>query len=142
MPTPLSFPTAAPTNPAPVVPPLTTEIGTGQPPAVSKSLREIDMQVWQRYLVVEQKQGQEISIWVVDNDRSMIGLPAEVTVKMPNGSEQIFAIPPTNASGQASVLLPAIEAPNGTIIPFKVCIAAVAEARFCIADFFVIWNTP
>lgn len=145
-PTPLSFPTAVPTGAAPGVlpgvPPLTTEIGAGQPTAVSGSQHEIDMQVWERYLVVGQQQGQEISIWVVENDRSMVGVQAEVTVKMPDGSEQKYPMPLTNASGQASLLLPAIQAPNGTIVPFKACIAAVADTRFCIADFFVIWNTP
>jgi hypothetical protein len=141
-PAPLSFPTAVPSSVPPGVAPLTTEIGAGQPPAVSGSQHEIDMQVWERYLVVGQQQGQEISIWVVENDRSMVGLQAEVTVKMPDGSEQKFPMPLTNASGQASLLLPAIEAPNGTIIPFKACIVAVADTRFCIADFFVIWNTP
>ena len=110
--------------------------------AVSKSMHEIDMQVWERYLVVGQKQGQEISIWVVENDRSMIGVQADVTVKMPNGSEQNYPMPLTNASGQASLLLPAIDAPNGTIVPFKACIMTVTDTRFCIADFFVIWNTP
>ena len=127
---------------APGAAPLTTEIGIGQPPAVSGSQREIDMQVWERYLVVEQQQGQEISIWVVENDRSMVGLQAEVTVRMPDGSEQKFPMPLTNARGQASLLLPPIEAPNGTIVPFKACILAAADTRFCIADFFVIWNTP
>jgi hypothetical protein len=141
-PTPLSFPTAGPTAVAPSAAPLMTEIGIGQPPAVSGSQREIDMQVWERYLVVGQQQGQEISIWVVENDRSMVGLQAEVTVKMPDGSEQIFPMPLTNARGQASLLLPAIEAPNGTIVPYKACILATADTRFCIADFFVIWNTP
>jgi hypothetical protein len=121
---------------------LTTEIGAGQPPAVSGSQHEIDMQVWERYLVVGQQQGQEISIWVVENDRSMVGVRAEVTVKMPDGSEQNYPMPLTNISGQASLLLPAIGGPNGTIVPFKACILAVADTRFCIADFFVIWNTP
>jgi hypothetical protein len=141
-PTPLSFPTAIPSAVNPGAAPLTTEIGVGQPPAVSASQREIDMQVWERYLVVGQKQGQEISIWVVENDRSMVGLQAEVTVRMPEGSEQKYPMPLTNASGQASLLLPPIEAPNGTIVPFKACILAAADTRFCIADFFVIWNTP
>jgi hypothetical protein len=140
--TPLSFPTAVPSGAAPGSAPLTTEIGAGQPPAVSGSQHEIDMQVWERYVVVGQQQGQEISIWVVENDRSMVGVQAEVTAKMPDGSEQTFPMPLTNVSGQASLLLPAIEAPNGTIVPFKVCILAVADTRFCIADFFVIWNTP
>jgi hypothetical protein len=141
-PTPLSIPSAAPSGVAPGVSPLTTEIGAGQPPAVSGSQHEIDMQVWERYLVVGQQQGQEISIWVVENDRSMVGVRADVTVKMPDGSEQNYPMPLTNISGQASLLLPAIEGPNGTIVPFKTCIQAVADTRFCIADFFVIWNTP
>ena len=141
-PTRISFPTAVPSNVSPGVAPLTTEIGAGQPTAVSGSQHEVDMQVWERYLVVGQQQGQEISIWVVENDRSMVGLQAEVTVKMPDSSVQKFPMPLTNASGQASLLLPPIEAPNGTIVPYKACIVAVDDTRFCIADFFVIWNTP
>jgi hypothetical protein len=140
-PTPISFPTAIAADLQQSAASPTTETGAGEMHVVSDSQGEIDMQVWERYLVVGQQQGQEISIWVVEDDRSMVGVNADVTVRMPDGSKQKYAMPSTNVSGHASIMLPSIEAPNGTIVPFKVCIAATAGTRFCIADFFVIWET-
>jgi len=129
------------TEVTPGLPPLPTQANNGQQVTTGDNLHEIDMQVWERYLVVGQQQGQEISIQVTENDRSMVGVQVEVTVIMPDGNKQLFPMPPTNEDGQASLLLPPMKASNGTIVPFKTCILTT-DTRFCIADFFVIWETP
>jgi hypothetical protein len=106
------------------------------------SMREISLRVWQRYLVMEQKQGQEIEIWVEENNQPVADKVVELTVKIPDQMEQVFQMPPTNASGQTSFLLPEIKALNGTIVPFKACYVAAQDLKVCVADIFVIWNNP
>jgi hypothetical protein len=105
-------------------------------------VRQISLQVWERFLVVEQQQNQEISIWVLENDQPLSNMAVRVTLKLPDGLEQIYPMLPTDKSGQSSLLLPAIKAPNGTIIPYKACILAAPELSVCVADFFVIWENP
>jgi hypothetical protein len=51
-------------------------------------------------------------------------------------------MPPTDTDGQSSLLLPEIEALNGTIVPFKACYMAEQDLKVCVADIFVIWNIP
>jgi hypothetical protein len=105
-----------------------------------EGVREISLRVWPRFLVMEQKQGQEIDIWVYENEQPAAGVVVELTVILPDASEQVFQMPPTNAAGQTSLLLPEIQALNGTIVPFKACYTAEAGLKFCVADIYVIWN--
>lgn len=104
--------------------------------------REISLRIWQRYLVMEQSEGQEIDLRVTENGQPVEGKAVELTVKMPDGSEQVFQMPPTDGDGQSRLLLPEIKALNGTIVPFKVCYRAGEDLKVCVADIFVIWETP
>jgi hypothetical protein len=93
-------------------------------------------------MVVEQKQGQEIRIYVAENGQPVSATVAEITVKLPDGTETSHIMPPTDPDGQSSLVLPAIQALNGTIVPFKACIQASPEIRMCVADTYVIWDFP
>ena len=104
--------------------------------------REISLRVWQRYLVMDQKRGQEIEVWLEENNQPVPDTQVELKVKMPDQTEQVFLMPPTNPSGQSSLLLPEIDALNGTIVPFKACYFATQDLKVCVADIFVIWNNP
>jgi hypothetical protein len=153
-PTPVPTLTLAPTRtpeppltvtlePAPASP---SPLGPEQPPQppgiVVPGMREIAMQVWERYTVVKTLQSQEIGVWILENNHPMVGQTAELTLKLPDGSEQVYTLAPTDLNGQTSITLPAIEAPNGALIYYKACVPVAADLRTCIADYFVIWNTP
>jgi hypothetical protein len=112
------------------------------PQAETPGMRELEMQVWERYAVIESKQGQEIGIWVLENNRPIENALPELTVKMPDGNYQTFQMPATGANGQSSYMLPMMGAPNGTIVPYKACVAATDALKMCVMRFFVIWSNP
>lgn len=105
-------------------------------------MREITMQVWGRYNVVSSQQAQEISVWITENDLPSPGVNTTLTIKLPDGSEQSFAMPPTGANGQSSLMLPLISGPDSTLVPYRACYQTSADTRMCIADFFMLWNNP
>ena len=103
---------------------------------------EVNLRVWQRYSAVEPDQRQEIQIWLEENGIPTANKIVDLGITMPDGSQQSFRMIPTNLEGQSSLMLPVIEAKNGTIITYKACYSATPEMKFCDADTFVIWNNP
>ncbi len=104
--------------------------------------QEINLRVWQRYGAVEPDQRQEIQIWLEENGESAANKIVDLTISMPDGTQQFYRMVPTNLEGQSSLMLPVIEAKNGTIISYKACYSATPVIKFCDADIFVIWNNP
>jgi hypothetical protein len=132
--------TAPPISSTPTSMPTFTAVPETNEP--QSAAREISLRLWQRYLVIEQEEGQEILLRVTENEQPVSGKEVELTVRMPDGSETLFKMPPTDADGQTRKTLPKIEALNGTIVPFKACYRASIDLKVCVADIFVIWNAP
>lgn len=135
-------PTLAPTDIVTAIGP--DPLNTAVPETVEPAspMREISLRVWQRYLVMDQTQGQEIDIWVLENEQPVANKVVELTVITPDGKPQVFQMPPTDPRGQSRLLLPQMEALNGTIVPFKACYQAETDLKVCVADLFVIWDIP
>lgn len=122
--------------PSPTIPEASPVMASGE------QTNEINLRVYQRFPAVEQGQRQELQIRLEEN-----GVPAakkniELHITMPDGSESVFQMVPTNLDGQTDIQLPIIEAKNGTIITYKACYTATPEIKFCDSDVFVIWNNP
>lgn len=139
------LPTVAPTIEPTVEPqllPSPTLSPTAIPTAPLLAVREITLQVLVRFKVVETQEAQEIGVRVLENNMPMVGALVDLTVAMPDGTQQIFSMPVTDPNGYSSIMLPVIAAPPSTVIPYKVCYASAPDMRVCITDSFVIWNTP
>jgi hypothetical protein len=120
-----------------------TQASTEEPPLEQPQVeREIVLQVWERFMVLETKGGQEITLQIIENENPQIGVDAELVVIFPDGSERAFNMPPTDDNGLSMFLLPEIEAENGSTIPYRVCVRVSENQKFCVAEFFVIWNNP
>lgn len=150
-PTQIVLATEAPVLPT-VVPLAPTEIPTLEkiptptvlqlPPDPSGAVREITIQVWERYKVVETQEAQEIGVWLMENGQPIRLAAVSLVVMMPNGIEETFTMPQTDEKGQAAMMLPSIEAANGTMVPYKACYQVLTDARVCVVDYFLIWNNP
>jgi hypothetical protein len=70
------------------------------------------------------------------------GQVLELTLTRPDNSQQTFSLPPTDAQGETSVLLPLIDAPNGTLAPYKVCLVNAEIEQTCVEDHYLIWDYP
>lgn len=138
------LPTAIPLVPTqtPIAELIPTSAPLNPPTGPASPMREITIQVWERYKVVETQEAQEIGVWLMENGQPISSVAVNLVVMMPDGVEQTFIMPLTDDKGQAAMMLPEIEAQNGTMIPYKACYQALADARVCIVDYFLIWNNP
>lgn len=108
----------------------------------AQALREISLQVWESNPRVASNQEQKIEISVQENNIPLINIKPTLTLTLPDSTQQSYTLPPTSQEGRTELTLQPISAPNGTLIPYQVCIANQTDEKFCVKDDYLIWNTP
>jgi hypothetical protein len=108
----------------------------------SQALRTISLQVWERYQFVSSDQSQEIGSSIFEGKTPLRSIEPILILTMPDGSQKSYYFPPTGDDGQTMLRLDPIEAQNGTLIPYEVCISSIRDEMFCVKDSFVIWYNP
>jgi hypothetical protein len=108
----------------------------------TQSLRTISLQVWERYQFVSSDQSQEIGTSIFEGKTPLRSIEPILTLTMPDGTQKSYYFPPTGDDGQTMLRLDPIEAQNGTLIPYQVCISSLTYEMFCVKDSFVIWYNP
>lgn len=100
--------------------------------------------VWEAHSLITSAQEQQISLQVVETESQtpIPNLEAFVTLTLPDGSQAVYNFQPTGADGQSALNLLPVEAPNGTLIPYQVCLKAAAGEPLCVTDSYVIWGNP
>lgn len=106
----------------------------------SQDLHQISLQVWEKYPFVASRQAQRIGVSLFEGNQPLSDVEPVLTLTMPDGSQQSYYFPPTAKDGQTTKRLDPISAPNGTLIPYEVCITSITGESFCVKDSFVIWN--
>ncbi len=105
------------------------------------SLRDVEIKVWERQPSVSTDEAQEIFVAVFKKGRPLANFEPVIHITMPNGRPQRFTFPPTNAEGMASKWINPIDAPNATLIAYKVCLKSILDEK-CVEDNYLIWNYP
>jgi hypothetical protein len=108
----------------------------------SQDLRTISLQVWERYQFVGSNQAQEIGASIFEGKSPLSSIEPVLTLIMPDGTQKSYYFPPTGSDGQTLLRLDPIEAQNGTLVPYQVCISSLTNELFCVKDSFVIWYNP
>jgi len=103
--------------------------------------KEFTVQVWELYPLISSAQEQEIGVVAMSGGNPLENVPVEMTVRMPNGDDQIYRLAPTDENGETRLRLAPIEAKNGTLIPYKTCVQLPQRQNFCVMDSFLIWQT-
>ncbi len=85
---------------------------------------------------------QEIQATVLRNARPVSGVDLAITVTLPDNTSWDYRLPKTGEDGKSSLILPAIQAENGSIILYQVCVINQEQANFCYEDSFAIWTQP
>ncbi len=112
-------------------------------PTPSASTRELSIQVWETYPSVTPGQSQEIGVSVFENGAPLSSVEPDLVLTLPGGKDVTYYMDPTSESGQARLRVDPIDAPNGTLIPYEVCVYnLVSKGKFCIRDSFLIWKNP
>lgn len=83
------------------------------------------------YLVVMQQTDQ----------RPLANIEAEVTVALPNGRTVKAHFQPTGVDGRSSVTIPPQKSiPNGSVVPYRVCLNVVSEQPICADETYLVWD--
>jgi len=101
---------------------------------------DITVQIWESYPMIAPDQQQEIGVNVMANNMPLENVVPELVLTMPDGSEKTYLLPPTDGNGETTLQIEPFEAANGTLVPYKVCVGAQTDRKFCIMDSYLIWK--
>jgi hypothetical protein len=116
------------------------EPAAGEAPGAEE--RTVTFRSWESFPVLGSGRIQEVGIEAKSNGQPMGGLPLELTVTMPDGNQLFYIMPETNANGKSTLSLPPFDAPNGTIVPYLVCVRLENRQKICLEKSFIIWSLP
>jgi hypothetical protein len=103
---------------------------------------EIIVQVWESFPMVAPNQAQEIGASVFENSQPVLNVEPDLVVTLPDGSQRQYYMYPTGSDGQTRLTIDPVDAPSGTLIPYKVCIYNLGGQQYCVQDSFLIWISP
>jgi hypothetical protein len=102
---------------------------------------DITMQIWEDYPIVPPIQEQTIGVVVYGDNVPIAGVEPDLELTLPDGSLKTYVMPPTGIDGQSQVKVEPLNARNGTLVPYKICVGTRAGHKFCVIDSYLIWMT-
>ena len=118
------------------------QVANGTSPSGINSYAGVTLTIWERYPVISSAQVQEIQGLVLDRGAPVKNVDLVLYVTMPDGSQKTVYFPATNEDGETRINIESIEAPNGTLIVYQVCVDHAANGPDCIVDDYLIWGNP
>lgn len=108
----------------------------------SQVFRSITLQLWETNPLISSNESQEIGVGIFENDLPLQAVEPDLVLTLPDGGSRSYYMLPTDQEGQTRVQIEPIQAQNGTLIPYQVCIANLNREKFCVRDSFLIWGNP
>lgn len=102
----------------------------------------IKLNTWEEYASVTSSDIQTIHASVFENDLPASGITPMLTLTLPDGSLDVHLFPPTGENGHTKVAIPPINAPNGTLIRYEVCVEITEDVKVCTTQSYPIWGNP
>jgi hypothetical protein len=82
-----------------------------------------------------------MTLFNAETQQPIPNVEAQLIVQYPDGSQYTGHFPPTQANGFSSVMVPAKPTtPNGSVIPYMVCLNVPAAEPICQSASYLIWN--
>ena len=122
--------------------PLGLEYFRPENPTPIPTLIKVTIQVGEETPMISPLQEQEIWAVVMSAQVPVPNIEPELTVTLPDGSEQIYRMPATDEKGESRQVLPPLNAQNGTLVPYVVCVRVENQQEFCVLDSYLIWSAP
>lgn len=113
-----------------------------KPQVASPSAHKWLVRVWESKLMVSNVQDQEIVLSIQRDGLPLEGSKASLVVSLPDGTTRDANFSPTDAGGMARLKVAPIQAKNGTLIPYQVCIESESGDQYCVQQSYMIWTTP
>ena len=86
-------------------------------------------------------ESQEIQAVITERNVPLTNREPILTVSLPDGTQQIFQMKPTDELGTSTYRLPPIQAKNATLIPYKVCLSTPQGEQLCVEDNYLVWDS-
>lgn len=82
-----------------------------------------------------------MTLWNAETQQPIPNMEAQLILEYPDGSQYTGHFPPTASNGFSSVMVPARPStPNGSVIPYMVCLNVPAAEPICQSASYLIWN--
>jgi hypothetical protein len=107
----------------------------------NQTMENLDLKVWEENIFVSSDTPQEIYVALYENGKPLENCEPILIVTMLDGSKRRSTFQPSNENGQTSIRLSPIEAPNGTLIAYQICIMDLNGTLRCVGDNYLIWNS-
>ena len=107
----------------------------------SQTLEKLETKVWERDSFVSSNDSQEIHVALYEDHKPLTYFEPLLLVTMPDGSQRKAYFQPSDENGRTSIGLAPIDAPNGTLIAYKVCVSGIDGEPRCVGDNYLIWNS-
>ncbi len=90
--------------------------------------------------MISSEQDQEIWAVLLSEGAPVPNVELDLTLTLPDGSEQNYRMPATDEDGESRQTIPPIEAENGMLIPYQVCVTIENGQSICVVDSYLIWS--
>jgi hypothetical protein len=110
------------------------------PLATAEPDSELHIQLWDEASLIDSEQTQTIYVTVTQGDIPVENVKPDIELTLPDGTRSVYVFPATNAKGSTFLNIPAIEADNGSLITYDVCIDDVDAGTDCVSDSYIIWG--
>lgn len=111
-------------------------------PLVQATFEQIRIEVWEEHSQISSSQEQIIYATLHAGTELLAGLQPYLEIMLPDGGASIYKFPPTDAGGQTQLMVPPVQAQNGTLIPYKVCLQGFNAGEVCTNESYMIWGNP
>ena len=101
---------------------------------------DFTIQIWEGFPMVSPNQEQEIGVVIYGNGRPLAEIEPVLELSLPDSVQKSYTLPPSDEKGETQMILEPLEADNGTLVPYKVCVDTQNEQMFCVMDSYLIWN--
>jgi hypothetical protein len=102
--------------------------------------QEITLEIVETRPFVDSQTSQEIGVIVRFGNQPASQIRPQLFLSLPNGERYEFEMPPTNEQGKSFFVIPPIQAPNGSLIDYRICITAPSNVQVCARDDYLIWS--
>jgi len=106
----------------------------------SQQLGTIEIKVWEDKTFVASSDYQEIHVAIFEEGKPLQNFEPLLIATMPDGSQRKAYLQPSDEYGRSSIKLAPIDAPNGSLIAYRVCLFGIDESQICVGDNYLIWD--
>jgi hypothetical protein len=111
-------------------------------PQVQAAFDQIRIEVWEGRSQVSSSESQTIFANLHAGGELLEGLQPFLELTLPKGGTTIYQFPPTDAGGQTQLSVPPVQAQNGTLIAYRVCLQGFNADQVCASESYLIWGNP